>query len=188
MTGLDFSRPVRLDTLGAAPRALTIEAGSEERAALASRFDLQEIAQLSAQAEISRHGETVRARGTLVAKATQVCIATGAPIEAEVEEPFRIEFRPFPKGGESDEEIELGEGELDVIFYDGASVDLGDAVAESLVLALDPYPRCADADATLAQAGVVKEGEEPRTGALAGLRDLLAGVNPPRHGEADRDA
>jgi uncharacterized metal-binding protein YceD (DUF177 family) len=165
---------VRIDTLGAAPREIEIEADAAERGALAGRFDLQAIEELKAQAAVSRHGQIVRANGNLSAKVMQSCIATGAPVEAEVREPFHIEFRPEPSAGDPDEEVELSEGELDVIFYTSAAIDLGDAVAESLLLALDPYPRCPDADASLAQAGVIKEGEEPRTGALAGLKDLLS--------------
>jgi uncharacterized metal-binding protein YceD (DUF177 family) len=188
VTGLEFSRPVRIDTLGTVSRPMQIEADEAERAALARRFDLQAIAQLSAEAELARFGEIVRASGTLAAKVTQSCVATGAAVEAEVAEQFSIEFRPQPAAGGADEEIELSEGELDIVFYEGASVDLGDAVAESLSLALDPYPRCSDADLALAQAGVIKEGEEPPRGALAGLKDLLRGANPPRHEEGDRDA
>lgn len=174
MNGPEFSRPVRIGTLGTAPRTMSIEADAGERAALAARFDLQAIEVLSADAAVSRQGETVRANGTLSATVVQRCIATGAPVEAQVSEHFQIEFRPEPAVESPDEEVELSEGELDVIFYASAAVDLGDAVAESLLLALDPYPRCADADATLAQAGVIREGEEPRTGALAGLKDLLS--------------
>ena len=175
MSGPEFSRPVRIDTIGPAPRAIAIEANADERAALAARFDLQAIESLSAEAEVSRHGLIVRASGALSARVIQSCIATGAPVTADVNESFRIEFRPEPAADSPEEEIELTESELDVIFYTSSAIDLGDAVAESLLLALDPFPRCPDADETLAAAGVIKEGEEPRTGALAGLKDLLNG-------------
>lgn len=173
MTAPEFSRTVRVDTLGGAGRPLSIGANEDERAALATRFGLQRIDHLSAEAELTRSGEMVRASGSLSARVTQNCVATGAPVEAEVEEDFRIEFRPNPVGIGAEEEIELSEGELDVAFYDGASIDLGEAVAETLSLALDPYPRCADADTALAEVGVVKEGEEAPRGPLAGLKDLL---------------
>ncbi len=173
----EFSRPVRVDMLGTAPHAMAVDAGEEERAALARRFGLQGIERLSAQAELSRHGEIVRAVGSLSAQVTQSCIATGAAVPAVVDEPFRIEFRPQPKAvGSADDEIELSEGELDVVFYQGAGVDLGEAVAESLSLSLDPYPRSPDADQALAEAGVQREGEEERLGPLAGLKDLLSGA------------
>jgi uncharacterized metal-binding protein YceD (DUF177 family) len=176
----EFSRPVRVDTLGAGARPLSIGANADERAALAIRFDLQGIEHLSAEAELTLSNGTVRANGTLVARVTQSCVATGAPVSAELTEDFRIEFRPEPGDGRAEEEVELSPGELDVVFYDGAAVDLGEAVAETLSLALDPYPRCAEADAELAEVGVVKEGEEPPSGPLAGLKDLL-GRNPPRN-------
>ncbi len=175
MSEPEFSRAVRIDTLSPAPRSLSVGANEEERAALARRFGLQGIERLSAEAELSRHGEAVRASGSLSAQVTQSCVVTGAPVAESLEEAFRIEFRPHPSGGTPDEEVELSAGELDVIFYDGAAIDLGEAVAETLSLALNPYPRCAEADQALAEAGVQREGEEMRSGPLAGLKDLLSG-------------
>ena len=83
----------------------------------------------------------------------------GRRSEAAVEEAFRVEFRPLPAGGRPEEEIELGEGELDVVFYEGGAVDLGEAVAQTLLLALDPYPRSPAAEAALREAGVKSEEE-----------------------------
>lgn len=173
MTEPEFSRPVRLDALGAEPRRLGIEADAEEREALAKRFSLRAIARLEAEAELVRKSEEVVARGRLRAAVTQSCVATGEPVEAEVEEPFTLVFRPRPGAGRPDEEIELGEAELDVAFYDGASVDLGEAVAETLALALDPYPRAPDAEQALKAAGVKSEEEAGPFGALAALRDKM---------------
>lgn len=168
----EFSRPVRVDTLGAAPRGISIEAGEGERAALAERFGLVAIDSLEAEAELSLSGETVTAAGALRASVTQSCVATNLPVPAAVEERFRILFRPQPDA-KAEEEIELSEAECDVVFYAGAAVDLGEAVAETLSLALDPYPRAPDADSVLRQAGVKSEGESGPFGALAGLRDKL---------------
>ncbi len=154
----EFSRTVRIDTLGSAPRAMTIEADEAERAALAERFGLVSIESLVAEVALSRADEAVTAAGTLKAAVTQSCVATAVPVPATVEEPFTILFRPQPRG-HSDEEIELSEHEMDVVFYDGAMVDIGDAVAESLSLGLDPYPRAPDAEAALRDAGVKSEEE-----------------------------
>lgn len=155
----EFSRPVRVDTLGEGPRTVSIEAEEGERAALSARFGLVSIERLWAEAALVRSGEAVSATGTLAALVTQSCVATGEPVEERVEAPFRIEFRPHPSATGPDEEIELGEGDLDVVFYDGASVDLGEAVAETLPLSLDPYPRSAGAEAALREAGVRSEDE-----------------------------
>jgi uncharacterized metal-binding protein YceD (DUF177 family) len=169
----EFSRPVRADTLGPSPRSVEIEAEEGERAALARRFGLRAIHSLSAEADVSRNGDVVIAEGRLRARVTQSCVATDAPVEAEVDEPFRIEFRPQPEGVSPDEEMELGEAEMDVVFYDKASIDLGEAVAETLSLSLDPWPRAPGAEDALKAAGVKGEGEVGAFSALAGLRDKL---------------
>ena len=173
MNDPEFSRTVRVDTLGAEPRRLEIEAQEGERAALAKRFAIVEIAKLAAKAELTRKGVEVVAAGRLEASVTQSCVATGQPVPAEIDEPFELVFRPPPPPGGSDDEVELSEGELDVVFYDGASVDLGEAVAETLSLSLDPYPRAPGAEEALKAAGVKSEEEAGPFGALAGLRDKL---------------
>lgn len=155
----EFSRPVRLDTLGAAPLSLSVQADAAERAALAARFGLLAIDRLSAEAALTRSGDSVTATGRLAAGVIQSCVATGEPVPAVVDQSFKIEFRPAPARTAADEEVELSEDELDVAFYDGGAVDLGEAVAETLLLNLDPYPRCAAAEQALREAGVKSEEE-----------------------------
>jgi uncharacterized metal-binding protein YceD (DUF177 family) len=169
----EFSRPVRVDTLGAEPRAIAIEADAAERAALARRFGLIAIARLAAEANLVCTGEDVIAEGRLAAAVTQSCVASGEAVEAELDEPFALVFRPSPSPARPDEEMELSENELDLVFFDGAAVDLGEAVAESLFLSLDPYPRAPGAEEALKAAGVKSEEEAGPFGALAGLRDKL---------------
>jgi uncharacterized metal-binding protein YceD (DUF177 family) len=173
----EFSRPYRLDTLSSQPRAVEIGADPAERAALAARFGLAAVERLSAEASLSRSGERVTASGRLSAAVTQSCVATGEPVQAVVEEEFRVEFRPRGESASPEEEVELSEGELDVVFYDGGSIDLGEAVAETLSLALDPYPRSAAADAALREAGVKSEeeakAESSPFAALKALKDRL---------------
>jgi uncharacterized metal-binding protein YceD (DUF177 family) len=169
----ELSRPVRIDTLGETPRTVEVEASPAEREALARRFGLVEIAELAAEAALLRKGVEVEARGRLHARVTQACVATDEPVEAELDEPFEILFRPTPAEAKADEEIELDAAEMDVVFYDGSSVDIGEAVAETLSLSLDPYPRSPSAEAALKSAGVKSEEEAGPFGALAALRDKL---------------
>jgi uncharacterized metal-binding protein YceD (DUF177 family) len=175
----EFSRPYRLDTLSGEPREVEIGADPGEREALALRFGLEAIESLSATAGLSRQEQTVTATGVLKASVTQTCIATGDPVPAEVEEAFRIEFRPHPEVERRDEEIELSMGELDVVFHDGGLIDLGEAVAETLSLALDPYPRSPAAEVALRQAGV-KDEEEARaeSSPFAALKALKERLKP----------
>lgn len=173
MTAPEFSRPVRIDTLGQAPRQLRIEADEAERAALARRFALGAVAALAADASLVREGGEVTATGRIAAEVTQSCVATGEPIEERVDARFEIHFRPHPDDVAPDAEIELDQGELDVVFYEGAMIDLGEAVAETLALSLDPFPRSPAAEQALKAAGVKSEEEAGPFGALAALRDKV---------------
>jgi uncharacterized metal-binding protein YceD (DUF177 family) len=155
----EFSRLYRLETLSADPRRVEIEAAPDELEALARRFGLVAVSSLAAEAELRRTGEAATAVGTLRARVVQSCVASDEPVEAEVTEDFRVDFRPLPADVGPDEEIELGEGELDVIFYDNGAIDLGEAVAQTLLLGLDPYPRSPAAEAALREAGVKSEEE-----------------------------
>jgi uncharacterized metal-binding protein YceD (DUF177 family) len=168
----EFSRPVRIDTLGGAARSVEIEAGDAERAALAGRFGLIAIERLTAKADLSCDGDTVVAAGSLSAAVIQSCVASGEPVAAAVKQPFRILFRPEAEAG-GDEEIELSEEECDVVFYAGAAVDLGESVAETLFLALDPYPRSPAAAKALEEAGVKSQEEAGPFAALAALKGKL---------------
>ncbi|HEY0112391.1 MAG TPA: DUF177 domain-containing protein [Allosphingosinicella sp.] len=173
----EFSRPYRIDALSGSPRRVEIGADPEEREALARRFGLISIERLSAEASLSRSGEAVTAEGRLRGAVTQSCVAMSEPVPAEVEEPFRIEFRPQQEAAGGQEEIELSEGELDVVFYEGGAIDLGEAVAETLSLSLDPYPRSPSSEEALRQAGVKSEEqakiEASPFAALKGLGERL---------------
>jgi uncharacterized metal-binding protein YceD (DUF177 family) len=174
----EFSRLYPLETLSPEPHCVEIEAGPDEREALARRFGLVAVDALAAEAGLCRSGDAATAVGRLRAKVTQSCVASAEPVEAEVEEDFRVDFRPLPADHRPEEEIELGEGELDVTFYEGGAIDLGEAVAQTLLLGLDPYPRSPAAEAALRAAGVKSE-EEARAeaspfAALAALKGKVA--------------
>ena len=103
---------------------------------------------------------------------TQNCSVTGDPLPVVVEEDFAIRFHPEPDT-ELPDETELSEDECDTVFYSGNAIDLGEAAAETLLLALDPFPRGPRAAAALKAAGVISEDEVEPLGALAGLKDLF---------------
>jgi uncharacterized metal-binding protein YceD (DUF177 family) len=173
MTAPEFSRPVGIDTLGAAPKRLSVEADEGERAALARRFGLVAIERLNADVTLTVQNGAVTGAGAVAGAVTQSCVASGEPVAAHVEAPFALIFRPQPEGDGHDEEIELAEAELDTVFYEGGAIDVGEAVAETLLLNLDPYPRAPGAGEALKTAGVKGEEDAGPFGALAGLRDKL---------------
>ncbi len=167
----EFSRPIKLDTLGGSVRSLHIEANADERAALARRFDLIAIDRLEADAELTREGEVIRAQGRLVAAVVQACVASGAPVPAQIAEPFTLRFVPEAAFDPDAEEVELSEEDCDTIPYQNAAIDLGEAIAETMALALEPFPRSPDAEAILKAAGVVGE-DEAEVGPFAALKAL----------------
>ncbi len=168
----EFSRLVRIDTLGEGERSEAIEASEGERAALAIRFGLIAIDRLAATAVLIRKGDIITATGRIDAQVTQACVATGAPLPATVAEPFTLKFIPeADDAAEPLPEIELDADDCDTIDYNGGAVDLGEAVAETLILALEPFPRAPDADEVLKAAGVVPE-DEAEVGPFAALKAL----------------
>lgn len=176
----EFNRPQRLDTIGAGETQVQVEAEAGERIALAERFGLKAIDSLKASYAIRTDARGIIATGHLSAKVVQACVITDDPVPATIEEDFAIRFLPETEGEGGDDETELSEDECDIVFYSGGAIDLGEAAAESLALALDPYPRSPRAEAALRDAGVISEEEARRQaeesgpfGGLAGLRDKL---------------
>lgn len=169
----EFSRPIRLDTIGETARAIAIEADGEERTALARRFGLIALGRLDAEGAIRRDGETMFVEGRLHADVTQSCVASGEPVKATIDAPFSLRFAP--EASDQPDEIELQAEDCDTLSYAGGAIDLGEAVAETLALSLDPYPRSPDAQAALKAAGIVAEDEAGPFAALKALRDKLGG-------------
>ena len=166
MTAPEFSRPERLDTIGGGARAVAITADAAERRALAGRFGLVAIDSLAGDFSLQREATGIRVRGRVTAALTQACSVTGEPLAATVDEPVAL---MFVAEGEADEEVELSDDAIDTVFHDGVAIDLGEVAAETMALALDPFPRGPNADAALKQAGVLNEGEAGPFGALAQL-------------------
>ena len=164
-----FAHHLRLDQIRDGER-LDLTADDAERRAVAERLGLSGLDRLEAHAVLSRTGEAVRAEGRMVAALEQSCVVTGDPVAAHVDEPFALLFVPEPRETAPDAEIELGEEDCDVVFYDGGAIDLGSAIADTLALALDPYPRSAGAEAALKEAGVLSEEQAGPFAALATLK------------------
>ena len=72
-----------------------------------------------------------------------------------------------------DDEIELSGDQLDVIFHDGSAIELGEAIADTLAVSLDPYPRGPNAEVALQEAGVISEEQAGPFAALAALKGKM---------------
>lgn len=166
----EFARPVAVDTIGEAERTIEIEADAEERRRLAARFALVAIDTLTARFAVHRDSAGVLAIGTVAADVTQACSVTGDPLAATVNEAVSLRF---VEEIAVDEEVELSDDALDTLPIEDGAIDLGEAAAETMALALDPFPRAPGAEEALRAAGVVGESEAGPFGALAGLKAKL---------------
>lgn len=171
----EFSRRVPLDRIGSAAISERIEANEVEREALAKRFGWIGIEALSAEMVLLERAGGVDVEGRLQASLTQPCVVTGDPVPAVVDQKFRVRFvDPAVLASGEEDEVELSESDLDVMEHDGGALDLGEAVAQTLALAVDPFPRSGKAAERLKEAGVVGE-DEVEKGPFAGLKGLFGG-------------
>ena len=92
------------------------------------------------------------------------------PLTVTIDEPVKLRFVD-EIAGEADE-VELSEDMMDTMPIEGGAIDLGEAAAETLALALEPFPRGPNAAAALAAAGVVAEEDFQPVNAFAGLKAL----------------
>ncbi|MEG3181504.1 YceD family protein [Sphingomonas sp. LT1P40] len=167
----EFSRPHRLDAIGAGDRSVAVDADEGERKALARRFGLIAIDRLHASGTIRQDATGIVMRGHLSGAVVQACSISGDPVPAIVEEDFSIRF--VPEAGAGEDEVELTADDCDTVFFAGSAIDVGEAVAETLALALDPFPRGPTADTALRDAGVLSEEDTGPFAALAALKKKL---------------
>lgn len=139
----EFSRMVRVDQIPAAGITMDLVAKPAELAALAERFGVQSIDRLEANVRLKAMagGALIRLDGSFSAEVVQTCVVTLEPVPARVEEDFSLTYGA-PEPEEPGEEIELSLDEEDPPdpIVDGG-IDVGEAVAEHVALALDPFPR-----------------------------------------------
>jgi len=171
----DFHRPERVDTIGEGDRRIAISANADERAALATRFDLVSVAALDAALTVRRESGGIAVVGRVTASVVQACAITDEPIDVAIDEPVALRFvEPQGAGPKTTaDEIELGEDAMDTVELEGSAIDLGEVAAETMALALDPYPRGPNAAAALKAAGVLTEEEARPAGPFADLKARL---------------
>lgn len=171
MSAGELARIVKLDRLPAG--RIVIEASQAERAALARRFGLPALHALRAEIALTQGGDTIAARGRLTASFEQRCALSEEPFGNSLDEAIAFRFVPALSAPGADEEIVFASDAPDEIEYDGASLDLGEAVAQSFGLALDPYATGPDAEAVRREAGLM--GEDAPSGPFAALAALKTG-------------
>lgn len=148
---------------------LVLEPDEAARRRLAGRFAITAIPMMRASIALVRDGERVTATGRLVADVIQPCRVSAEDFPVHIDEPVHLRFVPPAGAITPDEEIELTADDCDEIEYDGSAFDLGEAVSQTLALAIDLFAEGPNADSFRAAHGL--EGEAP-TGPFAALAAL----------------
>ena len=127
--------------------SVDVSADAAERRALAARFELLELPALRGHARLERRGDELVLRGWLEADIVQECVVTLEPAPARLRQPIERRYR---LGGTSEApptryepygRLVLDDDADEVEPVIGREIDVGEAFAEELGTALDPYPR-----------------------------------------------
>jgi uncharacterized metal-binding protein YceD (DUF177 family) len=156
----EFSRIVQAAQIERTQLSRHIAADATERAGLAQRFGLVAIDRLEADVTLRRIGPSdIAFEAEIAAEVTQSCVITLEPVQSKLRETFRLIYRPGLDEEEADR-LALENPDDDLVEPLGETIDLGEAVAQQLSIALDPFPRAAGAEAALAALGLTGDAQE----------------------------
>jgi uncharacterized metal-binding protein YceD (DUF177 family) len=175
MTVLEFSRPIALDRIGLKEKSYEISADEKERAALAERLGVPAVDAFDAtiRLRLAGGGKIVRLSGHIKADLTQICVVTLEPVATSVEEDFARVFSVEAEDEMAEVVIDMNEDDVPDPIEDG-HIDMGEAAAEHLALAMDPFPRAPGVafDAPPESGGAAEPEEELPRSPFAGLAAL----------------
>lgn len=164
----EYSHMIDIRQIPAEPLVLQPDEAARRR--LAGRFGLSAIPAMRAEVSLEREGDQVTATGRLTADVIQPCRISGEDFPVSVDEPVALRFVPLTGATTPDEEVELSADDLDEIEYEGTAFDLGEALAQTLALAIDPFAEGPNADAFRAEHGLDGEAPSGPFAALAALK------------------
>jgi hypothetical protein len=164
----EFSRKVDLREIGDKP--VKLSATVEECAALARRFGIVAVLRLDAEVSLEPNGPVVDATGRLTADIVQSCAISAEDLNVHIAEPLHIRFVPTRAAQRVEAEIELAVDDCDEIEYSGTAFDLGEEVAQSLSVAIDPFAVGPMAEEARINAGLLNAENSGPFAALAKLK------------------
>lgn len=175
----EFSRLIKVRPLPA--DMITLDANQAECAALAERFGIIAIDQMTAEITLQKTEQGIAATGRLGAQIKQACAVSGEDFEVNVSDTLDLLFvgsdravadPEFTTNEEGAIEVDLFASESEEIRYEGDTFDLGEAIAQTLGLAIDPYAEGPNADEARKKANLSDEATPagPLAEALAALK------------------
>ena len=164
----EFSRRIDLRAVPAEP--LRIEADAAERAALAKRIGIEAVERLTAEVTLVPAGGVVQVTGRIEAAVVQACGISNEPFAVKVSEPLSLRFVQGITPHKPDEELEIDADACDEIEFEGTQFDLGEQIAQTLSLAIDPYATGPNAERVRKESGLDDAASSGPFAALAALR------------------
>lgn len=170
MTGgqiMNFESPVDVSGLGPDGRRGRLSAAAVTLKALASRFNLVDLARFEAEVELYplSGDREFHVRGQFSAAVVQECSVTLEPVSQIVEGDVSVLYRhrslepAAPDGGKA--EILIDPGDDDIEYFEAGEIDLGEMLAQHLALSLNPYPRRPDSEIPAAVDAATAVDEKP---------------------------
>lgn len=139
----EFSRLVAVARLGSEPFRQRIEATAEEREQLSARFGLLALDRLAAEVELRRQShEVILLEAEFDAEFEQCCTVSLEPVRGSACDRFSL---VYGRADDVGHEIVLSGDEPAFEPLTGEMIDIGEAVAQGLSLALPDFPRHPDA-------------------------------------------
>lgn len=155
---VEFTRPIELSRLNQGEQRFAISANAVERTALGARFGLVTLDKLDAAVRLGRiAGGLIRLEAEMTADVTQTCVVTLEPVKNHIAESFTV---LYGEDGEAREVALDGEAETIEPIVSGI-IDIGEAVAQQLSLALDPFPHAPGAAAVQLTADSEASADSP---------------------------
>lgn len=159
-----------------------LKADEAIRRAIADVGDLREVLAAEASFDVTpKSGGRYHVAGHVKARIGQTCVVTLEPMESEIDEPIDLTFVPpdqIPEMATLVDEAEQSDGDTPdpPEAIENGIIDLGRVATDALYLAVNPYPRKADAVFE-----PVVEAEDPEDHPFAALKALK--VEPKKPGK-----
>lgn len=144
---------INVATLKDEPLDIIVEFDAADLAAMAERFGLIGLEGVEARACLSKHDREPGGYDlsiTVSGRATQLCGVSQEPMVSPFHEQSNLLLVPLKRANELDESGALTDPDIPEYeaFGDDGSLDIAEILAQSISLAIEPYPRREDAEIT----------------------------------------
>lgn len=144
-------------------REYNIKATDAQMNELVNRFKIISLSQLNAMVQLSalKEHDGFLVKGHISAKLEQQCIVSLKPVSEDIDEPFELMLVAPDVAEKFDEdEVYLDPEAPDYDAFEGGKIEIGEIIAQTVSVMMDPYPRRGDAQLEDVANKVVTVNEE----------------------------